>query len=68
MVEIQIDYKGQLRCVAEHMPSGKKVMSDAPVDNQGRGESFSQLTWSRLPSEHALLPLWGLLQTSGRLT
>jgi uncharacterized OsmC-like protein len=41
MVEIQIDYKGQLRCVAEHMPSGKKVMSDAPVDNQGRGESFS---------------------------
>ncbi len=41
MVEIQIDYKGQLRCVTEHMPSGKKVMSDAPVDNQGRGESFS---------------------------
>ena len=41
MVEIQINYKGQLRCVAEHMPSGKKVMSDAPVDNQGRGESFS---------------------------
>ena len=27
--------------MAEHMPSGKKVMSDAPVDNQGRGESFS---------------------------
>ena len=41
MVEIQIDYKGQLRCVAEHMPSGNKVISDAPVDNQGRGESFS---------------------------
>ena len=41
MVEIQIDYEGQLRCLAEHMPSGNKMMSDAPVDNQGRGESFS---------------------------
>ncbi len=41
MVEIKIDYEGQLRCVAEHMPSGNKVTSDAPVDNQGRGESFS---------------------------
>ena len=41
MVEIKIDYEGQLRCVAEHMPSGNKMMSDAPVDNQGRGESFS---------------------------
>ena len=41
MVEIKIDYEGQLRCVDEHMPSGNKVTSDAPVDNQGRGESFS---------------------------
>ncbi|MDA7868135.1 OsmC family protein [Akkermansiaceae bacterium] len=41
MVEIQIDYEGLLRCSAEHIPSGNKVTTDAPVDNEGRGESFS---------------------------
>jgi len=41
MVEIQIEYEGQLRCVATHGPSGARVATDAPVDNHGRGESFS---------------------------
>jgi uncharacterized OsmC-like protein len=41
MIEIQIDYEGQLRCRARHQPSGTKLETDAPVDNQGRGESFS---------------------------
>lgn len=41
MVEVRIDYEGQLRCTSQHMPSSTKVETDAPVDNQGRGESFS---------------------------
>jgi putative redox protein len=41
MVEIHIDYEGQLRCRSVHGPSGTEVCSDAPVDNHGRGESFS---------------------------
>lgn len=41
MVQMDIVYGGDLHCVVTHAPSGRKVMTDAPVDNQGRGESFS---------------------------
>lgn len=41
MVEINVSYEGDLHCVATHGPSGVEIPTDAPVDNQGRGESFS---------------------------
>ena len=41
MVEIRIQYDGGLRCTAVHAPSGAKMVTDAPVDNLGKGESFS---------------------------
>lgn len=41
MVKVSIRYEGGLRCAAQHGPSGQKVFTDAPVDNHGRGESFS---------------------------
>src|SRR5580658_1835980 len=41
MVEIQIAYQGKLRCSATHVDSGKTLITDAPKDNMGNGESFS---------------------------
>ena len=37
----QIIYKGELRTEATHLQSGTKIETDAPVDNQGKGEKFS---------------------------
>ncbi len=41
MVLIEGRYLGSLRCEARHGPSGTTLVTDAPTDNQGRGESFS---------------------------
>lgn len=41
MVKITGDYQGELHCSARHEPSGSVLATDAPRDNQGRGESFS---------------------------
>lgn len=41
MVRIEATYDGDLRCTAIHAPSGMQLVTDAPVDNKGRGESFS---------------------------
>ncbi len=37
----RIIYMGELRTEAEHVRSGNKIVTDAPLDNQGRGEYFS---------------------------
>jgi uncharacterized OsmC-like protein len=41
MVEINAIYEGNLRCSANHGPSGSTIETDAPVDNCGKGERFS---------------------------
>ena len=41
MIQISIEYQGGLHCEAIHGPSQNKLTTDAPVDNQGKGESFS---------------------------
>jgi putative redox protein len=41
MVQIDVTYRGGLRCEAVHGPSGQTLLTDAPTDNHGKGESFS---------------------------
>lgn len=37
----RVTYLGNLRTECEHLQSGNKIITDAPIDNQGRGEAFS---------------------------
>lgn len=41
MVTIKTIYLGDLRTENEHLQSGNRIITDAPTDNQGKGESFS---------------------------
>jgi uncharacterized OsmC-like protein len=41
MTTLTTDYKGTLRTENIHTRSGSLVITDAPVDNQGKGEAFS---------------------------
>jgi putative redox protein len=41
MVRIEATYDGDLRCTATHVLSGKTLITDAPVDNKGKGKSLS---------------------------
>jgi len=41
MTTIKTIYLGQLRTENEHLQSGNKVITDAPIDNRGKGEYFS---------------------------
>lgn len=41
MATIHIDYLGGLRTDCAHLQSGTHINTDAPTDNQGRGEAFS---------------------------
>ncbi len=37
----EIVYKGELRCEMKHLTSGEIVVTDAPIDNHGKGQTFS---------------------------
>lgn len=41
MVMMTGKYLGQKRCEHTHTPSESKIQTDAPVDNNGKGETFS---------------------------
>src|SRR4051794_18013501 len=41
MIDIHVVYEGELHCTATHGPSSARLETDAPVDNHGRGTSFS---------------------------
>jgi uncharacterized OsmC-like protein len=41
MVSFESQYTGNLRTMVEHLSSSQKLITDAPLDNNGMGASFS---------------------------
>jgi putative redox protein len=38
---MEVEYLGSLRTQGTHLKSGIKIITDAPIDNNGKGEAFS---------------------------
>ena len=67
-----ITYLGDLRTSATHVRSGETIITDAPLDNKGRGEAFSptdllstslaccMMTLMGIAAEAKAIPLNGL--------
>ncbi len=61
MTLIDSRYQGQLRCQAQHGPSGTHLETDAPIDNQGKGERFSPTDLVATALSTCILTIMGIV-------
>ena len=57
----KVKYKGELRTEAEHLRSGKTIITDAPIDNQGKGEAFSPTDLVATALASCMLTIMGIV-------
>lgn len=66
MATVETIYLGDLRTEATHLQSGTKIMTDAPVDNHGKGEAFSPTDLVATALGSCMMTLMGIAaQTQG---
>ncbi len=57
----KVTYEGRLRTKARHIQSGNSIMTDAPVDNQGKGEAFSPTDLVATALASCMLTIMGIV-------
>ena len=61
MTTIDSRYEGALRCHSSHGPSGCELETDAPTDNQGKGERFSPTDLVATALSTCMLTIMGIV-------
>ena len=56
----KVNYLGDLRTSAIHVASDKNIITDAPIDNQGKGEAFSPTDTVATALASCLLTIMGI--------
>ena len=57
----KVIYEGELRTKATHLQSGKTIYTDAPVDNQGKGDAFSPTDLVATSLASCMLTIMGIV-------
>jgi len=60
MLISKVSYLGDLRTSATHLGSGATIITDAPLDNQGKGEAFSPTDLVATATASCMLTLMGI--------
>jgi putative redox protein len=61
MVTMTGVYLGELRTEATHLKSGNKIITDAPPDNNGRGEAFSPTDLTCVSLNSCMMTIMGIV-------
>lgn len=56
----KVSYKGNLRTEAIHLKSGNVIVTDAPVDNKGKGQAFSPTDLASTSLASCILTIMGI--------
>lgn len=59
----KVTYRGDLRTECEHIQSGNTFITDAPVDNKGKGEAFSPTDTVATSLASCMLTIMGIKAT-----
>ena len=57
----KVTYSGDLRTEACHIQSGTSIVTDAPIDNQGKGEAFSPTDLIATALASCILTIMGIV-------
>jgi len=57
----KVVYKGDLRTEAIHLQSGNNIITDAPVDNEGKGKAFSPTDLVATALASCMLTIMGIV-------
>lgn len=61
MVSMTGIYQGKLRTEVSHLRSGNRIITDAPPDNNGKGEAFSPTDLTCASLNSCMMTLMGML-------
>ena len=60
MTDSEVIYNGNLKTESQHIQSGKKIITDAPIDNNGKGEAFSPTDLVATSLANCMLTVMGI--------